>query len=257
MKIQNLGAPTYTPPIPMVKQDVQRAFKPVVACVWTGDKYPVSYVYKLKEAVRRHLHMDHDFFCMTEHNDPGGMFDSGIDLFDPQDFLIRKTQHHEKGWWNKLSLFNPALWRPDNKVLMLDLDCVITGPLDDFFYSDHHTTAIANFGVNYRHSKYNSSVVCWDAHGPATNVWDSFLDTGPDAVMKALHGDQCFFWRVMVDDVRTWPKPWCLSYKYEARGKPLQDECRAVIFHGKPDPHEVRDPWVLSNWTDLDGNPPV
>jgi hypothetical protein len=94
-------------------------------------------------------------------------------------------------------------------------------------------------------------VVCWDAWGPATKCWDDF-EQGSFQAIKALHGDQCFFWRTMVDDVRTWPKDWCLSYKYECRNKTLlPDECRAVIFHGSPDPHEVRDAWVLTNWHDL------
>lgn len=238
-----LRAPEYTKPVTMEKKVVQPNFTPVVACVWWGDKYHFDYVRRLKAAVDKHMMMPCQFHVLTDRYD---MVDDlgalGCDVIPAAEGI--------KGWWQKVVLFDRDLWDRDTKVLMLDLDTVITGPLDDFYYSNHHTTAIANFGVNYRHSKYNSSVVCWDAHGPAGRVYDHFT-TMPDQIMDQLHGDQCWFWRVMVDDVRTWPVDWCMSYKYSLRGKALPDNLRAAIFHGKPDPHECREPWIVENWHNL------
>jgi hypothetical protein len=52
-----------------------------------------------------------------------------------------------------------------------------------------------------------------------------------------------------VDDVRTWPAHWCISYKYEARrnGK-LDPDTRIVVFHGDPKPDVVNDGFVIENW---------
>jgi len=33
--------------------------------------------------------------------------------------------------------------------------------------------------------------------------------------------------------------PWIRSYKYHVRGHGLPHDCRAVIFHGKPDPGDA------------------
>lgn len=223
---------------------------PVVACVWTGDKYPSHYVEKLKAACDKHMRIDYDFVCMTNHGDPNGWTRSGINLIDPHPELMKRCHHHEKGWWNKLRFFDENLWRHGQRILMVDLDAVIVGDLTDFFRADHHTTAIANFGVNYRHSKYNSSMVLWDPHGPAARCWAQFEADDFEAI-RHLHGDQCYFWRIMVDDVKTWDRDWAISYKYQAKPKGLPGDCRAVIFHGKPDPHEVRDTWAKQNWHDL------
>ena len=239
-----LTPPKYTEPV-VADFDMQPStMQPVVACVWwnaTG-KYPFEYVKRLKRAVDRNMTLDYQFYCFT---DQAGDY---WEMMQELGIIPLQCVPGIEGWWQKIYLFDRQLWSEDERILMLDLDCVITGSLDNFFFSTHHTTAIANFGVNYRHSKYNSSVVCWDSQGPAGKVYTDFERAGPRRVIKALHGDQCFFWRSMVDDVRVWPKDWCLSYKYDVRRGGLRHNTKAVIFHGKPDPHEVRDPFVKANW---------
>lgn len=237
-------APAYTPPVVAGMRHSDNSFTRNVVCVWWGDKYGIDYVYRLKAACNRWMKEDFNFYCLSDHAD------SVLELSD-HDIIHLQSPEGINGWWQKLYLFNEDLWDADERILMLDLDAVLTGPMDQFFDSIHHTTAIANFGVNFRHAKYNSSVVCWDPYGPASKCWHKFKNQITE-VERALHGDQCFFWRVMLDDVRVWPDNWCVSYKYEVRGgKGLQPDTRAVIFHGKPDPHEVRDPFITENWTNI------
>lgn len=240
----SLAVPPYNPPETtklLIDVPGAREIKPVVACVWWGDKYSSEYVERLRDAVKRNMERDYDFVCLTDRNPEEYKDITGV--------LFWQTPYPEwEGWWQKIRLFDPRPWLDDTRILMLDLDIVITGPLDDFFRMDAHTAAIANFGINFKHSKYNSSVVCWDAKGPASTVFWEFIETGPEKVMQALHGDQCFFWRVMKDDCKTWPKEWCVSYKYEVRGKKLHPDTRAVVFHGDPKPDVVKDKFVIDNW---------
>ena len=219
---------------------------PVITTVWWGSKYSMTYLVKLKQALDRNVPEPFRFQVITDH---------GMGTCGPLDDCLKDTVwvgavDGWPGWWQKIGAFDSTLYHATDRVMLIDLDIVVTGALDKFFYTDHHTCAIANFGVNFRHSKYNSSIVVFDPHGPAQKVHDFFRAAGPDKVMKALHGDQCFFWRVMKDDVRVFPHDWAISYKYEARKLgTLHDDTSAVIFHGKPDPHEVKDAFVTANWT--------
>lgn len=244
----NLKAPQYTDPI------VDRCMghfdrDPVITTVWWGDKYDLEYLVRLKRALDRNMPEPFRFQVITDHGSmPGDQAyaDTWPELAGT--FWIGAVDGWQ-GWWQKIGAFDSALYFETDRVMLIDLDIVVTGGLDKFFYTGHHTCAIANFGVNFRHSKYNSSIVVFDPHGPAQKVHDDFRIFGADKVMKALHGDQCFFWRSMVDDVRVFPHDWAISYKYEARKLGvLHEDTSAVIFHGKPDPHEVKDGFVLENW---------
>lgn len=216
--------------------------RPKVACVWVGDKYGVEYVLRLYDAVAANLDMEYEFVCFTDHPPQ--------DWFQPREGAINYEIQYDgfPHWWAKLEMFNYRNWEPQDRILYLDLDVVVTGDLRDFFMADHHFTMIANFGVNYQHAKYNSSVMVWNGQGPAAKVYDDFKNNDPDRIMKALHGDQCFIWRSRVDDIRTWPKGMCVSYKYDVRRTGLDNGTRIVVFHGDPKPDVVKDQFVIDNW---------
>lgn len=237
----DLAPPAYTPP--ETSDFVYNASRKYVACLWTGRKYGFEYVLRLKQAVTRNLSTEHSFVCFV---DRANFEDFSQDMVDYGITPMVKTVE-QPGWWGKLEMFDYRNWSARDRILYLDLDVVITGPLDDFFLADHHTTMIANFGVNFRHAKYNSSVVCWDGNGPAAKIYDEFMQQ-PGRVMKDLHGDQCFMWRVMVDDVKTWPTDWVVSYKYDVRRKALDPNTKIVVFHGDPKPDVVKDGFVIENW---------
>ena len=216
----------------------------IITTVWWGDKYPLEYLLRLKRSIDRNMTLPYAFQVITDHS-WFGLEDLHTELAGTR--WVGSVDGWP-GWWQKVGAFDKDLYDEGERVMLVDLDLVITGRLEGFFCSAHHTSAIANFGVNYRHSKYNSSLVVWDAHGPAQAVYDQFRERGPEDIITGLHGDQCWFWRVMLDDVRVWPDGWCQSYKYDVRRQGLHRNCRAVIFHGKPDPDEVGDPFVKENW---------
>lgn len=122
-----------------------------VACVLrSGGAYRQQHVEKLRRSVDKWLSADHEFFCLDDSR------------------MIRRWP----GWWSKIELFRPGLF--NGRVLYLDLDNVIVGPLDplylvrgivfmrDFFLGDISTAVmswegdqLANiyeaFAANQRH----------------------------------------------------------------------------------------------------------
>lgn len=208
-----------------------------VICVFWGDKYPIDYVVRLQNMVTRNMqHTNYDFYCIT-------------DEVLPDDIKALKPSDNWGTWWQKVNLFNPEVV-PQGKTIYFDIDSVITGNIDDLAAIETNLplTIIENFSMNKRHCAHNSSVMVWNSGDPKiTKIYDEFKKD-PARVMSTLHGDQCWIWRVLQNDIANFPDMFMKSYKYHCKGKGLPSNTRAVIFHGKPDPDEVHDQWVKQNW---------
>lgn len=184
--------------------------------------------------VERNLHLPHDFVCLTDTPIPG------VECYPLE-------SESWDGWWNKVSLFNPDLFTPGQKIIYLDLDVIITGDIDILArqWTEMPLTMIYNFGPNRPHCAHNSSVMSWFAGDERLDpIYEAF---GPD-VVKALHGDQCWIWRVLRQDIANWPQQYIKSYKYDCRGKAINGLTRIVVFHGDPKPHQVSEEWAIRNW---------
>jgi len=202
--------------------------------VWSvlwGDKYPVDYVYNLKRAVARNRSLPHPFKCITD-----AQLD-GVECVKPI------CDYH--GWWQKLQLFAPgmALW----PSLYLDLDTVITGPLDILVldYIDSDLAMPANWAMS-GHGGCQSSVMIWRGNS-CHDIWHRF---DYEADSKRLWGDQEFITELYGDPgdkITRLPANQIVSYKYHCRTG-LPQDAKVVVFHGKPDPHEVNEDWVKRCW---------
>ena len=93
-----------------------------VVCVKWGTKFSHEYVNRLHSAVQRNLPVPHRFVCFT---DDDRWIDNNIETMPiPRDDL--------KSCWNKLALFSDTL-KLTGVMLYLDLDNLITGPLEPLF----------------------------------------------------------------------------------------------------------------------------
>lgn len=174
-----------------------------VACVLSpGPKYNRSHVDRLESMVSQHMRQPYKFLCVEDSPFPG--------------------------WWAKVSLFRPG--RFSGRVLYLDLDVTVIGPLDDLADYPYPFAAIRDYQYPLQ---INSSVMSWDA-GVADCIYDDFT---PD-VMDRLHGDQNYIYE-KINPV-TFPKRWCPSYKANVlpTGK-VQKDARVIVHHGFPKPWEV------------------
>jgi len=117
--------------------------------------------------------------------------------------------------------------------------------------------------------------------GTMQYLWGEFQNN-PATVMQANHGDQDFIMKRARADIHHWPDEWIRSYKWEMmpreqskskngnvwkhqyppvlegdhikvfdkKANQYQAEYNGcvAVFHGKPDPHECADPFVVDHW---------
>jgi len=200
-----------------------------VMCVLWGTKYSPEYVYRLRDGVRRNLQSSHRFVCMTDQSLPG------IETREPVTNL--------PGWWQKVGLFAPGV--ADHRTMFIDLDVVIVGGLNSLAsYSWFPFAMPANFPKS-GHGGWQSSVMLWDGiHNEYRHkIWNDFT---PE-VMDCMHGDQDWITWTAAGGITTIAGGRIVSYKYDCASG-LPEDARIVLFHGKPDPHEVSDDWVDYHW---------
>jgi len=209
--------------------------KLIVACVWWGTLYPIEYVKRLYNSVKRNLTIPHEFVCITDNEVPEGITKIKPPLSDSK-----------KGWWQKVGLFHPDLFPTDARILYLDLDVVIVGSLNNIAKVREPFCMIENYGPNKGHAAHNSSVMVWTPSENTYNIYNKFSED----VMQQLHGDQCYIWRVLRDNIHDYPKSWVVSYKYEKypQWNHADKNTAIYVFHGQPKPHEVKDPLIVENW---------
>ena len=194
--------------------------------VWSvlwGDKYPPVYAYRLRDMVARHLSAAHRFVCVTDQALDGA---ETVEPIEPW-----------HGWWQKLTLFEMA----DGPSIYFDLDVVIVDQLDylECYANRSKLAAPANWGQS-GHGGIQSSVMAWNGVEKAPyNLFRYGVDD------QRLWGDQEFLSELYGDDYEKLPGIY--SYKYHCQNGPPSD-CSVAVFHGKPDPHEVKKEWVTSAW---------
>ncbi len=101
-----------------------------IACIKWGNKYSAEYVNILYAMVKRNLTIPFTFVCFTD--DPQGISQSIT--VHPLPELHCSSQLPSGGGWRKLAIFTKGSNILQGKVVFLDLDLVIVGNLDEFFY---------------------------------------------------------------------------------------------------------------------------
>lgn len=170
-----------------------------LVCV-PGGIYNQEHVYRLIEQVQDHLTIPHCFYILASSDKPG--------------------------WWAKVDLFEPGVFK--DRVLYLDLDTTIVGSLDDIVNIDASFAAIKDYQYPMT---LNSSVMVWDA-GAGDIIFNDFT---PE-VMKKYRGDQNWIYN-RIPAARRFPGDWCVSYRL-TKGRVPKD-ARIIIYHGSPKPWDI------------------
>ena len=226
-----------------------------VLCVRFGTKYGIEYVEKLRNMVSRHLTVPYEFACITD--DPTPI--SGVRL------IVQPLFEYRQLWWHKVHMFDPQL-ETASVILYFDLDVVICNSINRLVLIDPKKL----YGIRDFNRKFmpnldylNSSVMCW-ARGHHSELYTKFKTDTHRALM--LRGDQDWIWAQSKRDIQFWPTEWIQSYKWEIRSKSelversgdsgfkfVSDvqpspECCVAVFHGNPNPADVPDTFVVTNW---------
>jgi CTP-dependent riboflavin kinase/uncharacterized Rossmann fold enzyme len=194
-----------------------------VACVNVGNYcgQGETYVRTLRDMVGRNLETPHRFVCFT---------DSPIDGIE-----CRPVPDGLTGWWAKLWLFHEL----KGPTLYLDLDTVITGPLEPLDYQGEFA-CLRDF---YRPDGLGSGVMMWN--GDLSRIWRDWDESGRPILQG---GDQEWIEQAYPHAERlqdVFPGLIC-SFKVDAT-EGIPKDASVVCFHGKPRPHEVAG-WVSDVW---------
>ena len=229
------------------------------ACVIHGSGYDWTYVERLYNMLSRQLSADIRFHVYTEHDRsvPPHMIKHCLEDWPG-------VSGPKKSWWYKMQLFNPE--HHTGNLLYLDLDVVVINTLDWVLQCDpEYFWTIRDFRyLQHTCSSMNSSMMWWNV-GKYAWVWDKFDRESKDTVIRRYPGDQDYLNATITQEhKRFWLDQHFQSWRWQcqeggydfARRKPklpgttavVDPNASVLVFHGKPKPHEVKDPIVVAHW---------
>lgn len=221
-----------------------------IICIKWGDRYPADYANRLWSMIKRNTERPTRLICFTE--DPAGI--------DPEIVVyplppIRIPERVQWKGWRKISLWQSPLVDLEGDVLFLDLDIVITGPLDPFFDYEPGKFCIAENWSQPGEGVGNTSVYRWRI-GTNTHVFEDFV-RDPDPFIDRFRISQRYI-SAVAHDMTYWPKEWTASFKHDLlprwplnfiKAPVLPANVRVVAFTGKPDPDEAAiGVWPVTAW---------
>ena len=235
-------APSATAPVPAMHHTPRQR---VVLCMKWGTKYGPEYINRLYAMVRRHLQGDFRFVCLTDNTDG---LRAEVECF-PIPPLALPTGIPERGW-NKLTTFSTDLrdvYGLHGTALFLDVDVVITGPLDDFFTQSGEFLIIHDYKRPWRITG-NSSVYRFEI-GAHPDVLDYFR-THFAKIRTQFRNEQAYLSDFLHKQGKLayWPTDWCPSFKYHGipawptnywKAPFVPPNARIVIFHGECNPPDA------------------
>lgn len=241
-----------------------------VICMKWGTQYGPEYVNILHDCVQKHLSIPYKFICYTD--DPSGIKD-GIET--------RALPEIELGsapiWagWRKISSLSTKLGIPEGATaLFMDVDLIITGPLDDFFTYKPGKFCIIENWTGMGRGVGNSSVYRFQI-GAHVDVFDDF-EARHEEIYKTMPNSQTYMSKTVAKNhqIEWWPDEWCRSFKRHCvpkglmrflRKPQLPENCRILVFHGPPKPMDAAvgkwekdggkrgkfvrpSPWIMDYW---------
>ena len=252
----------------------------IVLCMKWGTLYGAEYVNVLYHAARAHLTGDFRFVCMTD--DATGI-EPQVEILPIPDVGLPQ-KFWKAGAWPKLTVFGHQPTWDNARVLFVDLDTVICGPMDDLFEVEGALAVLDSRPWRYKEGapRTMTSIFAFDGN-KTTAVLERFLadmegmHQKHDNEQDYIHGE---FKTATGQEIRYWPEEWIRSFKYHLR-QPLildrfkhpkapQAPARILCFHGNPRPIDLirppagnwdvfphygkgQVPWMVDYWTRFGG----
>lgn len=232
-----------------------------------GTLYGPEYVNRLYGGVSRHLSRPFRFVCMTDNADG---LRGEVEAYPLPEMVLPPAERDLR--WRKLLVFQRPLFDLEGLALFLDLDLLVTGPLDPFFElpgsfriirDDHLAPPKPLRWIRPRRARRlvrigNSSVFRFRI-GAHPEVLDDFLRDPQAAITDQPNArEQEYLTEAMraSGHLAYWPRGWCRSFKYHCvpwfpvnfwREPALPQEVRIVTFAGSLNlPEAVSGDW--SRW---------
>lgn len=209
----------------------------LTVCTWRwGQKYSDGYVARLEAGLRRHLRQPFAFRVFAP---------------EPADAALTEVP----GCFARLRMFDPA-WQETNgvrgRLVCLDLDLIVTGPLDDLF--DRPEPFVILQGANAANPcPFNGSVQMLRA-GAHPEVWTDFSLEAARALPFHEFPDDQGYLAHKIPGAAGWPagrESGVYGFQKPGwpRGEALPRDARIVAFPGWRDPIGYQHlTWVQEHW---------
>lgn len=186
------------------------------------------------DMVRRNLTTPHRIACVTSESEG---IDPSIEIIaPPRDFenvRIPSWKEHRPQCLRRLAMFRPdAAATFGERFVCMDLDCVITGPLDPLF-TGHDFRIFRGTSPN---RPYNGSMFMLRA-GARPRVYAEFTpERAADAGRRFLGSDQAWITHCLGPDETTWGPEDGVHWSGD---KEVRDESRLLFFPGSAKPWDM------------------
>lgn len=229
-----------------------------IICVHVGDKYSNDYVEKLYRGCMRNSTEEFTFTILHDgKNYQLNERNVKYIAVEPMSFL---SPHNL--WWYKMQAFRDDVATAEQNLL-LDLDIVIVNDIDKFWkYKPSEFVIIQDFNRHWfpNYSRSNSSIVKFTPNIAKDIFNDYFINSIQYA--RKFRGDQDYLDEYVKDKV-WWPKKWAMSWKWEVYNggmvesnstkyynsiTSIDEDTSVLVFHGKPDPHDVKENVLKLHW---------
>lgn len=205
-----------------------------IVCFKWGD-WPVDYVYKLRNMLGRHLTLPYHFYCFSEQKI------KGIDTI-----IMPK---HVLSWRKNFPKF--YVYSKDNglagRTIMIDLDSVIVGNLDEMFSFGGDWCGISP--ITQRRPNHRSGGLVSFDQDKFHWLYDD-MEANVERYTEEHGGNERFIYELFFSNTPGWQDlypGYLQSYKWGIR-KDISPELKFIHFHGNPRPHEVEDAIIVANW---------
>lgn len=248
----------------------------VVTWLWMDDKtyqkkYAERHVNTLFRMIKRHYRQPFRFICIA---DPYGLepevFDNGVELLIRPNPVPQLKNPYGEGTptcYRRLELFGQDLtdllttrWKayrafePDERIISMDLDVVVTGDLTPIFERPEDFTIWRSFA---RQTQYNGSLWSMKPHA-RPKVWTEFIKD-PERARERARGagyygsDQAWMNYILGPKERCYGEhDGIYSFRRHLKKSPLPSDAKIVFFEGlyAPWDPEVQEkhPWIKEHY---------
>lgn len=222
-------------------------------------RFKPQHVNTLRNMFRRHLHMPHEFVCITD--DPTGI-DADIRIVPLWDDLADVGNPHgvrEPSCYRRLKVFSGQMRSVlGERVAWIDLDMVLVGDVTPIF---SRTESVVLMPTEVPHIPVNGSLVMVTP-GAHEKVWTKFdPNESPHKTRKAncYGSDQGWLAYCLKDKAAFWKTGpggdgiyfFGQHLRHMNQGRKLPDDARIISFHGRGYPWDDAHreiPWVREHY---------
>ena len=220
----------------------------VVTWFW-GKKYSPEYVHRLVRGLRRHLDQPHRFMVITDQ--PRLLPE--YECHDIDDWELLQV----KGCFARLRMFDPE-WQGrlrllGKRIVCIDLDTVITGPLDPLF--NRAEPFVILHGANAANPCPYTACIFLFQSGAHPELWNDFSLEAVAKIPRYEFPDDQGWMHFKAPDAAAWHVGdksgiWSFRKRNWPPDDRLPNGTRMVVFPGARDPSQfaAQLPWIREHW---------